>query len=288
MSNTWAVVVAAAYQNMQLKDMATYAIGDIQGCYRTLKRLLKRIAFHPQNDRILLVGDLVNRGPNSLDVLRWASGLGERVISVLGNHDIHLIAMAKGVSEIRRTKILDQVLRARDSDKLIKWLRKRPIMYREHQFILVHAGILPAWTISEAEHEARKLEELIQGNTCATFLKFCYRSQSHIWHSELSGLEKSAVALNAFTRMRMCKSPNEMEFAFAGKPSDAPEGLTPWFQVKGRHEHGRVIIFGHWAALGLRVLPHTIALDSGCVWGQYLTAYRIDDGAIFIEPSLDK
>lgn len=268
--------------------MPTYAIGDIQGCYRTLKRLLKRINFHPDNDRVLLVGDLVNRGPDSLDVLRWAMGLGSRAVCVLGNHDIHLIAMAQGVSENRRTKFLEQVLRARDADKIIKWLRRRPVMYREHEFILVHAGILPAWTLHQAENEARKLEELIQGNTCANFLKFCYRAQASTWDDDLSGLEKSAVALNAFTRMRMCKSPSEMEFTFTAKPDEAPQGLTPWFQVKREQELHHVIVFGHWAALGLRVLPKFVALDSGCVWGQYLTAYRMDDGAIFMEPSIDK
>jgi bis(5'-nucleosyl)-tetraphosphatase (symmetrical) len=281
-------VVAAANGNMQLNTMATYAIGDIQGCFRTLKRLLKRIAFNPDNDRVFLVGDLVNRGPDSLDVLRWASDLGSRAICVLGNHDIHLIAMAQGVSEIKRTKFLEQVLRARDADKLIKWLRKRPLMYREHNFVLVHAGVLPAWTLGEAEIEARKLEELIQGNTCATFLKFCYRSQANMWREDLSGLEKSAVALNAFTRMRMCRSAHEMEFTFAGKTEDAPEGLTPWFQVKTKHPREHIVVFGHWAALGLRVTPHIIALDSGCVWGQFLTAYRMEDGAIFCEPSIDK
>jgi bis(5'-nucleosyl)-tetraphosphatase (symmetrical) len=273
---------------MQLNNMATYAIGDIQGCYKTLRRLLKRISFKPESDRVLLVGDLVNRGPDSLDVLRWASDLGNRVISVLGNHDIHLLAMSQGVTQVRTTRFLEQVLQARDADKLIKWLRRRPIMYREHQFVLVHAGLLPAWTTLEAENEARKLEELIQGNTCANFLKFCYRADAHIWHNELSGLEKSAVALNAFTRMRMCKSEREMEFLFTGKPEEAPAGLTPWFQIKSKDAREQTVVFGHWARLGLRVTPKYIALDSGCVWGQYLTAYRMEDGAIFIEPSLDK
>lgn len=273
---------------MQLKDMATYAIGDIQGCYKTLRRLLKRMAFSPERDRILLVGDLVNRGPDSLDVLRWASDLGNRVISVLGNHDIHLIGLSKGVADLRQTKFLEQVLRARDSDKLIKWLRKRPLMYRENNFIVVHAGLLPAWSLADAEHEARKLEELIQGNTCATFLKFFYRNKANVWSDELSGLEKSAVALNAFTRMRMCRSTTEMEFTFTGKPEEAPLGLTPWFDLKDKREGGHIVIFGHWAALGLRVRPTTVALDSGCVWGQYLTAYRLDDGALFFESSIDK
>lgn len=268
--------------------MATYAIGDIQGCYKTLKRLLRRVSFKSESDRVMLVGDLVNRGPDSLDVLRWAIDMGNRVISVLGNHDIHLIAMSQGVTHVRTTKFLEQVLRARDADKLIKWLRRRPVMYREHQFVMVHAGLLPAWTTSEAENEARKLEALIQGNTCANFLNFCYKAQANIWHDQLSGLEKSAVALNAFTRMRMCKSDHEMEFLFTGKPDEAPAGLTPWFQIKPREEREHIIVFGHWARLGLRVLPKFIALDSGCVWGQYLTAYRMEDGAIFFEPSVEK
>jgi bis(5'-nucleosyl)-tetraphosphatase (symmetrical) len=267
--------------------MATYAIGDIQGCYRTLKRLLKQIAFDPKNDRIFLVGDLVNRGPDSLDVLRWASDLTESVFTVLGNHDIHLIAMAQGINELKRPKSLEQVLRARDADKLVKWLRKRPVMHREDRFIFVHAGLLPAWSVEEAEVEARKLEELIGGSTSATFLKFWYSQQADTWDDALSGLEKSAVALNAFTRMRMCRNAREMELAFTGKPEEAPKGLTPWYQVKERGSSAFTIVFGHWASLSLRVTPQIIALDSGCVWGQFLTAIRLEDGAIFIERSID-
>lgn len=267
--------------------MATYAIGDIQGCYKTLKRLLKRIAFDPQKDRLLLVGDLVNRGQDSLDVLRWAMDLGDRVTCVLGNHEIHLLAMAQEISGIKRYKALEPILSVPDASKLISWVRSRPIMHRENNFILVHAGILPAWKIPQAEKRARKIEELLQGELSEKLLSFFYKEPANVWHEDLSGTEKSAVALNSFVRMRMCRSATEMELVFTGKPEDAPKGLTPWYQVKNRQHAGYTIIFGHWAALSLRITPEFIALDSGCVWGQFLTAYRLEDGAIFFEPSVE-
>ena len=276
------------YDLCDLWTMATYAIGDIQGCFRTLKRLLKKIAFNPSKDKILLVGDLVNRGPQSIEVLRWAYDMDGSVQTVLGNHDIHLLAMALGAASMKRIRTLEPLLRTRDADKLMGWLRNRPIMLKEDNFVIVHAGVLPAWKIPQAEKRARKLEEIIQGENCTKFLDFYYQQQNaNIWSNELSGFEKHCVALNSFIRMRMCRTASEMEFVFTGKPEEAPQGLTPWFKIKDRQHKGYTIIFGHWAAMSLRITPEIIALDSGCVWGQFLTAYRLEDGAIYVEPSAE-
>ncbi len=268
--------------------MATYAIGDIQGCYKTLRRLLDRISFHRKSDRIFLVGDLVNRGPDSLDVLRWAVELGDRVISVLGNHDLHLLAIAAGVSVGRRQKTLDKVLRAKDCDVLLEWLRNRPLLYREGRLAVVHAGILPAWSVDVAAKHARKVEKIIRGKKFADLMRYCYKEPAFVWNDGLEGLERHAVVLNAFTRMRLCRSLYEMDLNFAGTPEEGPRGEKPWFQVGGRKAEDHTIIFGHWASMGLHVTQNVIALDSGCVWGGSLTAMRLEDGGIFSEPSVEK
>lgn len=267
--------------------MATYAIGDIQGCYKTLKKLLKRISFDRKNDRLFLVGDLVNRGPNSLDVLRWAKDMGNRVVSVLGNHDLHLLATAAGVASGRNQKTLAPVLRAKDRDDLLEWLVQRPLLYREGRLLLVHAGILPAWTVEEALACARKAEKVIRGKKSAEFLKKWYKLEATKWSDKLEGFERHAVALNVFTRMRMCRNAHEMELSFTGKPEDAPRGYKPWFDIASRKSADHTVIFGHWAALGLRITSSVIALDSGCVWGGTLTALRLEDGAVFSENSVD-
>jgi len=267
--------------------MATYAIGDIQGCYKTLKRLLKRISFDRKQDRIFLAGDLVNRGPNSLDVLRWAKDSGSKVISVLGNHDLHLLALSLGVANGKRQKTLEPILRAKDRDDLLKWLSKRPLIYKEGRIVLVHAGILPAWSIEEAMKLAKKTEKLIHSKKAKDFLKKWYKIEGTEWSKSLEGFEKHAVVLNACTRMRLCRSLSEMDLKFTGTPEDAPRGLKPWFAISGRKSENHTILFGHWAALGIRVMHNVVALDSGCVWGGSLTAIRLEDGAIFSEPSAE-
>jgi bis(5'-nucleosyl)-tetraphosphatase (symmetrical) len=209
---------------MQFVFMATYAIGDIQGCYKTLKKLLKRISCDRKTDRIFLVGDLVNRGPNSLDVLRWAKDMGNRVVSVLGNHDLHLLALAAGVATGRSQKTLAQVLRAKDRDDLLEWLVRRPLLYREGRLVLVHAGVLPTWTVDEALEYARKAEKVIRGKKSAEFLKKWYKLEANKWSDKLEGFDRHAVVLNAFTRMRLCRNASEMELSFTGKPEDAPKG----------------------------------------------------------------
>lgn len=267
--------------------MATYAIGDIQGCYKTLKRLLKRISFNRKQDRIFLVGDLVNRGPNSLDVLRWAKDSDRQVVAVLGNHDLHLLAIALGVSTRFSKKTLEHILRAKDRDDLLEWLVKRPLIHKEGRLVLVHAGILPAWSIDEAMKNVHKTEKLIRSKKAAEFLKAWHKSDASKWSDNLEGFERHAVVLNACTRMRLCRNLKEMDLSFTGPPEDAPAGLKPWFGISGRKSVDHTVIFGHWSALGVRVAHNVIALDSGCVWGGTLTALRLEDGAIFSEPSAE-
>lgn len=262
--------------------MATYAIGDIQGCYKSLKRLLKHIGFNQKQDRLFLVGDLVNRGPNSLDVLRWAYDLQDRVVTVLGNHDLHLLALALGVKAVRRKKhTLDKVLEAKDADALVFWLQEQPLMYKEGRLVLVHGGILPAWSIQEAKTYAKETEKILRSKRAADLLEYWYTADGTSWRDSLEGYERHATILNAFTRIRVCKNPHLMDFDFTGKPEDAPFGLKPWFDFDERRHSQYTVIFGHWAALGLRIASHIIALDTGCIWGGSLTAVRLEDGAIF-------
>ena len=268
--------------------MATFAIGDIQGCYKTLKRLLKRISFDRKQDRIFLAGDLVNRGPNSLDVLRWARDSDANIVSVLGNHDIHLLALSLGVAiGGRRQKTLEPILKAKDCDDLLKWLSKRPLIYKEGRMVLVHAGILPAWTVAESMKYAHKIEKILNGKKCTEFLKKYYKQDITKWSNSLEGFEKNAFVLNACTRMRLCKNQNEIDLTYTGAPESAPNTLKPWFDFPKRKSSDHTIIFGHWAALGVMVTKNVIALDSGCVWGGSLTALRLEDGALFSEPSAE-
>lgn len=265
--------------------MSTYAIGDVQGCYKTLKRLLKRISFDRKHDRIFLVGDLVNRGPDSLDVLRWVSDQGSHVIAVLGNHDLHLLAISMDVANGKKEKTLQKILRAKDRDDLLDWLRHRPLMVREGCVVFVHAGLLPAWTVDEALILAKQAEKIIRGKKAPDFFKKWYKIDASDWSNSLDGDKRHAVVLNAFTRMRMCRGLSEMDLSYTGTIEKAPKGLKPWFNVPGRKSVDHTIVFGHWSALGLHVSSNVIALDTGCVWGGSLTAIRLEDGAIASEPA---
>lgn len=268
--------------------MSTYVIGDIQGCYRTLKRLLKRISFKEQSDRILLVGDLVNRGPDSVDVLRWAKGLSGRLESVLGNHDLHLLALVEGVELAKKQKGLLPIMKARDKSSLIDWLRQRPLVHQEGRMLLTHAGLLPDWTAQQALDFGRSLSQIIRSKRAKDFYQFWYNLDAHVFSTEVSVIEQQCAALSAFTRMRMCKSPTEMDFTFTGHPKDAPMGLVPWYAYEARKSRDYFIVFGHWAALGYYHGHNVLGLDTGCVWGRQLTAYRLEDGAVFSEDSADR
>ncbi len=251
--------------------MATYAIGDVQGCGETLRRLIERIAFDPARDKLRFVGDLVNRGPENLSVLRFVKGLGDRAETVLGNHDLHLIARAMRLRPEKELDTLDDVLAAKDKDELIEWLAHRPLLFVEANRVFVHAGLLPSWTVAAATKEARRLE-------------------AHLKNPKQRGrlLEKEQYdpALKVLTTIRTVKDDDTL-CKFAGEPEVAPTGCRPWFSHPARRSRDAFVVFGHWSALGHRRGSDYLALDSGCVWGERLTAVRLEDGEVFAEPCAD-
>jgi bis(5'-nucleosyl)-tetraphosphatase (symmetrical) len=265
--------------------MATYAIGDVQGCFTTLERLLRRIDFEPGRDRLWLVGDLVNRGPSSLDVLRWAKSMGQSLVVVLGNHDLHLIARAEGLREPRKRDTFDDVLEAPDRDALIEWLSGRPLLHREGDFMMVHAGLLPDWSLEEAEALAWEAQEALRSRKRYPLLEsYEAGSESPRWDSKLAGPERLRLVVDALTRIRTVKANGELCLEFAGPPQHAPEGCLPWFDLC-KHPPETTVLFGHWAALGLYLGRNAIGLDTGCAWGRSLTALRLEDRQVFEEPS---
>lgn len=261
--------------------MTTYAIGDIQGCYNEFVQLLEKIAFDPAHDKLWLVGDLVNRGPDSLQVLRLVESLGESAITVLGNHDLHLLAVAEGAAELHRSDTLDEVLNAPDRNVLLNWLRQQRLFYAEGEYVLVHAGLLPQWSIKQAAALAREVEAALRGDDYPTFLARMYGNNPHEWDDDLTGYKRLRVITNAFTRMRICTTHGQMEFKFKGEVENIPAGYLSWFDVPKRKSQEATIIFGHWSALGLKVTPNIIGLDTGCLWGGPLTAIRLEDRKIF-------
>jgi len=261
--------------------MATYAIGDIQGCFDSLRRLLERIRFDPAQDRLWLVGDLVNRGPHSLETLRFVRGLGDAAVTVLGNHDLHLLMLAAGHSRTRADDTLDAVLAAPDRDELLAWLCRQPLMHVENGFALVHAGLLPQWTVARARELAAEVETALRGEDRDAFLANMWGSEPAAWRDGLDGWPRLRVIVNAMTRMRFCTPAGEMEFRSKGKAAAPPPGYVPWFAVPGRRSAGHTLVTGHWSALGLRIEPDLLALDSGCLWGGHLTAARLPDRAVY-------
>lgn len=260
----------------------TYAIGDIQGCYDSLCRLLETCAFDPARDRLWLVGDLVNRGPHSLAVLRFVRSLGDAALTVLGNHDLYLLMLAAGVEKRRgKDDTLDDILGAPDREDLLDWLRRRPLCHTEGEYCLVHAGLLPQWTAAQARALAAEVEGLLQGETYRDALAQMWGSEPARWSDDLAGWDRMRVIVNAMTRMRFCSPEGVMEFRTKGEVTDAPVGYLPWFAVPGRRSADAVLVTGHWSALGLRLAPNMLALDSGCLWGRHLTAVRLEDRQVF-------
>jgi bis(5'-nucleosyl)-tetraphosphatase (symmetrical) len=265
--------------------MAIYAIGDVQGCYIELVQLLEKIAFDPAGDEVWFVGDLVNRGAESLAVLRLVRSLGDRAITVLGNHDLHLLAVAEDIAELHPSDTLDEILAASDSDELLTWLRHQRMLHVDGDKVLVHAGLLPCWTIVQAQALAGEVEAALRGKDYAKFLAHMYGNQPNAWDDELTGYKRLRVITNALTRMRICTPQGEMEFKFKGEQYKIPAGYVPWFDVKPRASQSAAVIFGHWSALGLVVEKNLLALDTGCLWGGPLTAIRLEDREVFQVPS---
>lgn len=255
--------------------MATWAIGDVHGCYRTLRKLLKKIEFSKSGDRLWFTGDLVNRGPRSLEVLEWAADHDWRIESVLGNHDLHLLAVAFGVAEERPRDTLSRLLRSKRSLALLDWLRRRPLLVRSGKRILVHAGLLPQWSVEEAESSASRLEGKLRGESAPQLL-------ADLRRKEAPGASSASEVrtLQAFALMRAVSKEGELCREFAGPPEETPKGYFPWYEVPGRRSAGVEIVFGHWAAAGFRRGADFLALDSGCAWGGRLTAVRVEDGTL--------
>src|SRR2546422_1034748 len=256
--------------------MATYAIGDVQGCYDELRELLVRMGFEPARDRLWFVGDMLNRGPKSLDVLRFVRELGKRAITVLGNHDLHLVTQHEGFERGRNDDTLDDVLAAPDARELVDWLRTRQMMHVEGSYAMVHAGLLPQWTIAKAWQLAREAEVALAGADYKEFLKNMYGSKPDEWSDSLNGWDRLRVIVNAMTRLRFCTPQGKMDFRAKGKTP--PPGYVAWYEL--RKDKG-AIVCGHWSALGLKLIDRLAALDTGCVWGGKLTALRLEDRALY-------
>lgn len=267
--------------------MSTYVVGDIQGCDDELGELLRLIRFDAATDHVYFVGDLVNRGPKSVEVLRRAKAMADRgaADSVLGNHDFFLIMALEGFSELHDGDTLHQVLREPDARELVDWLRHRPLLIEVDDTVIVHAGLLPAWTVADARMLAHEIERELRGPNYRSFLQTLFGNEPRSWHDSLSGVARSRATVNAFARLRFCTPFSEIEFREKRDASFAPRGFSPWFKLPGRRSASAHVISGHWSSEGLRLLPTVSLLDSGCLWGGALTAVRLQDRAVFQVPS---
>lgn len=264
--------------------MATYAIGDVQGCHAELLALLQRCGFDRSRDRLWFVGDLVNRGPQSLEVLRFVRDLGPSAIVVLGNHDLHLLCLAEGVARAREDDTLAAILVAPDRAPLLDWLRMQPLMHVEGAWAMVHAGLVPQWSIGQARALAAEVERALRAPSYRDFLADLYGSRPERWSDDLAGADRLRVIVNAMTRMRFCSTAGVMEFQTKGEAADTPPGFLPWFDARIARAGEPAIVCGHWSALGVYVGADVVAIDSGCVWGGTLTALRLEDRALVQVP----
>ncbi|WP_058616198.1 symmetrical bis(5'-nucleosyl)-tetraphosphatase [Tepidimonas taiwanensis] len=258
--------------------MSLYLIGDVQGCDDALQRLLADIGFSPSRDRLILLGDVVNRGPASLATLRRLRALEGAAEVLLGNHDLHLLAVAHGVRPPHRSDTLDDILQAPDRAALLDWLRWRPLALMERGWLLVHAGVLPQWTPAQVLALAAEVEERLRAPDVGAWLHRMYGNHPDRWDDGLIGADRWRVIVNALTRLRFCSADGVMEFATKDSAAQAPAGFLPWFDVPGRRSAGTPIAFGHWSTLGPLRRADLLALDTGCVWGGQLSAARLPDG----------
>jgi bis(5'-nucleosyl)-tetraphosphatase (symmetrical) len=262
-------------QRRESDTMALYLIGDVQGCDAALQRLLQQIDFSPSRDTAYLLGDLVNRGPQSAAVLRRVMGYGEAAKSLLGNHDLSLLALAHGQRPPHRNDTMDEVLTAPDFAAMIDWLRRQRMAIHAHGLLMVHGGVLPQWDLAKTLALAAEVEDALRGPGLVAFLAQMYGNQPARWSDDLAGPERLRVIVNALTRLRFCTPEGEMNLNASGGLKDAPPGTLPWFDVPGRRTAGITIAFGHWSTLGFLQRPDIIALDTGCVWGGCLSALRL-------------
>lgn len=255
--------------------MTRYALGDVQGCDQELRALLKKIGFSADRDQLWFVGDLVNRGPGSLATLRFVRALGENAIVVLGNHDLHLLAIAHGAERRRKSDTLDELLGARDRDALLEWLLSRPLAYAQGDDLLVHAGVVPQWSVAMTVKLAAEVSRALERNPRELF-DHMYGDEPDRWDEDLKGMERLRFTINVLTRLRVCTADGRIELSLKGEPPPPPSPLRPWFEHPERRSRNARVIFGHWSALGLVQRPDVVGLDTGCVWGGALTAFDLD------------
>lgn len=264
--------------------MATYAIGDIQGCMGALNRLLDHIQFDQTQDCLWFVGDLVNRGPQSLEVLRFVKQLGESAVAVLGNHDIHLLALWCQITQPGRKDTLQPILSARDAEELLHWLRFRPLLHAEHGVVMIHAGMLPSWSMAQATDLAEEVEDALQSDNFQEILPSIYFRKNLHPSAKMNREERLGFTANILTRLRVCTKDGVPEFSFKGPPEEAPSGYLPWFRIPSRATQDETIIIGHWSTLGIIQEENLVALDGGCVWGREMVAMRLEDRQFFRVP----
>lgn len=262
--------------------MTTWAIGDIQGCFDSLQRLLDKCRFDPAQDQLWMVGDLVNRGPQSLETLRFIRSLGASAITVLGNHDLYLLMVAANAVPRRgKDDTLDPIFAAPDVAELLDWLKTQPLAHAQvldgQRYVMVHAGLLPEWTADDALALSAEVSQHLRGPQFAAFLNALWGDSPLGWHKQLNELDRARVIVNAMTRMRFCSKQGVMDLKIKGKPENAPVGHVPWFEVPGRKTAKDTLVVGHWSALGLKMTPNLVALDSGCLWGGHLTAVSLPE-----------
>lgn len=267
--------------------MATFAIGDVHGCFRTLQQLMQAVRFDPGRDRLWLVGDLVNRGPGSLEVLRWVRQLGDRAVCVLGNHDLKLLACGLGIRSSPNYSQLDSILAAPDRQELLAWLGSRPLVHREGGCVLVHAGLLPGWTVDQAMRLGGEIRRRLTGPEAVELLRCLTARDLSEFKEKEPGSLRLAKALRAMTQLRTLNPDGSMDLDFVGPLAEIPDNLIPWFSFPGRRSRSATIVFGHWAALGPFQAPGIAGLDSNCVRGGRLTAMRLEDGRIFQQELVD-
>ena len=259
--------------------MSVYAIGDVQGCFAELQSLLELIDFDPARDRLWFAGDLVNRGPQSLETLRFVHGLGDAALTVLGNHDLHLIAADFDARYARSKDTLQPILEAPDKDELLEWLRCRPLLHHDPElgFTLLHAGLPPQWDLARAQDCAAEVVEVLRNGRHGEFLSRMYGNEPDLWSEDLEGWDRLRYITNCFTRLRYVDPEGRLNLRDKGAPGSQPRGHLPWFAVPGRASAGLRILFGHWSTLGRVAEENVFPLDTGCLWGGQLTALRLED-----------
>lgn len=255
-----------------------YLVGDLQGCCDAFDRLLAELQFSPSRDRLWVLGDLVNRGPASLRTLQRLRALGDAATCLLGNHDLHLLAVATGVRPEHRSDTLRDILDSPEREAWIEWVRSRPLATQAHGWLLVHAGVVPQWSRAQTLTLGTEVSEMLRGPDLRAFLQVMYGNEPRRWGESLHGADRWRFTINVLTRIRFCADDGTLEFQTKDGASAAPSGFHPWFEVPGRQTAGSPIAFGHWSTLGLIDRPDLLAIDTGCVWGGQLTAVRVDGG----------